>query len=109
MMLRLAAFLLLLLPSLALARQSVSAAAESGRVTFRGQVVQGQAGGVTGLASPPSHRATSTLRVSLVVVASCDAHTTGRTATSRCTAGTAAPRITWTRGGPDLMVTTVYY
>lgn len=108
-MLRYAAISLLLLPSLALATPPVSAAAESGRVTFRGQVVQGEAGGVTGIAVPPSHRASSKLRVKLVVVSACDTHTAGHTASSRCTAGTAAPRITWTRGGPDLMVTTVYY
>ena len=99
-----AAILLLLLPGLALATPPVSAAAESGQVPF-----QGQAAGASNLAVPISHRALSPLLVRLVVVPSCDTHTAGHTASSRCTLNTAPPRISWTRGGPDLTVNTVYY
>lgn len=84
-------------------------AGATGRVTFHGAVIQGQAGGVTGVDVPASQRRTTAhFGVSIRVVDSCSVTAT-RTISATCTRGAVTPRINVVPGGSDVEITTVYF
>lgn len=96
--------------AIALAAGLAANAPHSGVVTFRGAVVKGAAGGITGVGVPASQRrTTTTLGVSIRIVGGCDTQSTSGRPISRCDPRTEPPRVIVEKGGNDVVVTTVYF
>lgn len=96
--------------AIAVAAGLAASAPHGGTVTFHGAVVKGEAGGITGVDVPADQRrTTTTFGVSIRIVGGCDTQSlSGRTAL-QCDPRTVAPRVITEKGGPDVVVTTVYF
>ena len=96
--------------AIALAAGLAASAPHSGTVTFRGAVVKGAAGGITGVEVPANRRrTTTTIGVSIRIVGGCNTHSTLGRAVSRCDPRAVPPRVIIEKGGYDVVVTTVYF
>lgn len=96
--------------AIALAVGLAVSAPHSGVVTFHGAVVKGAAGGITGVDVPSNQRrTTTTFGVSIKIVGGCVTQSTSGHTASRCDPRTVPPQVIIEKGGPDVVVTTVYF